>query len=131
MNRLVALLLLVSCAFAVAQSSSRNEVVRLVSVNLEGGKKRVVMRSKDATYVFYCDLGADGCLTPIPGKPYWLITENSTGKYNLAWLKYWYVEYHNAQTVGIVPAWVGEHLDFVRDHRLVGAYWLSSLRATP
>lgn len=133
MNRLIALALLAFSASVIAQSNpTANEVVRLVSVRQELETKRIVMKSKAGVYVFVCSEGAAGCITPIPGQPYWLLTDGSpVGKLDLDWLKNWYVEYHDATNVGIIPAWEGwnKQDDFMKQYRQVGCYWLSSFAA--
>ena len=113
-------------------ASSKYELVHLVSVNQVKNVKRVVMQSTQGTYVFSCNSGAYGCTTPLPAKLYFLVRDTSTGKWNLDWLKEWYVEYHDAENIGIVPAWPdwNRSNDFMKDYRLVGAYWLVSFRAT-
>jgi hypothetical protein len=134
MNRLVALALFVFSASMVSQSNPpANEVVRLVSVKEENGAKRIVMQSKRGIYLFMCNVGAAGCTTPIPGQPYWLLTASSpVGKMDLDWLKNWYVDYHDATNMGIVPAWEGwnKQRDLMEAYRQVGSYWLSSFTAT-
>lgn len=102
---MVAIALLAICTSMNIQAAD-NEVVRLVSVKEEGGAKRIEMRSKQCIYVFICNVGTIGCTTPIPGKDYWLLTAASpVGKLDLERLKNWYVEYHNATNMGIIPAW--------------------------
>ncbi|HWG21607.1 MAG TPA: hypothetical protein VG225_13840 [Terracidiphilus sp.] len=134
MNRFVALALLAFSASTIAQTTSpANEVVRLVSVKEENRAKRIVMQSKNGVYVFMCSVGAAGCTTPIPGQPYWLLTASSpVGKMDLEWLKNWYVDYHDATNMGVIPAWEGwnKQKDFMESYHEVGSYWLSSFTAT-
>lgn len=115
---------------AVAQSASHNnEVVFLSSVREGYGIMRIVMHSKEGIYVFVCNIKAAGCITPFPGKPYWLLTASApVGKLDLKWLANFYVEYHNVTNVGIIPAWKGwtGQKDSMREYREVGAYALRS-----
>lgn len=110
------------------QTVSR-ETVRLVSSHQSGHEMRIVMQSQTASYIFACTYKAAGCIIPIPNQPYYLITEsNPLGKYDLGWLKNWYVDYHDAPNIGIVPTsgWPDEK-DFMKTYNEVGSYWLVSL----
>lgn len=132
-KRLIALALLSIFASRIGFANSPdNEVVRLVSVKEESGAKRIVMRGKHGIYVFMCNVGAAGCTTPIPTMPYWLLTASSpVGKMDLDWLKNWYVDYHEATNMGIIPAWEAwaKQKDSMEAYRQVGSYWLSSFTA--
>lgn len=127
------LILVTGISPAFAQSAN-HEILWLVSVREDNGVKQIFMRSEAGRYVFECDLKAAGCVTPIPRKPYWLLTDSSpVGKMDLAWLKYWYVEYYSASNVGLIPAWKewwnGDG-NFMERYGEVGAYWLSSFTVT-
>lgn len=116
------------------QPNPPNEAVRLVSFEdaPQFGVKHIVMRSKNGTYVFTCRFKAAGCITPIPGKAYWLVTSASPfGSLDMDFLKNWYVEYHDATNMGIVPAWKEwqegwnkskNYTDFMTQYRGVGVY---------
>lgn len=133
MKRVLTLALLMFSSIGIGQiTSPSNEVVRLMSVKEENKAKRIVMQGKHGVYVFMCNVGAAGCTTPIPGQPYWLLTASSpVGKMNLEWLKTWYVDYHDATNMGIIPAWEGwkKQKDFMESYHEVGSYWLSSFTA--
>jgi len=107
------------------------ETVRFVSSHQDTGySMRVVMQSRTAVYVFKCIYKTAGCIIPFPGKSYYLITESTPfGKYDLAWLKYWYNECNTAPTFGIVPTsgWPVNEKEFMHDYNAVGAYCLDSM----
>ncbi len=135
-NRLLAISTVAFSAMSTIGQGAHpnNEIVHVTSVREENHAKRVVMRSKEATYVFYCNIGAPGCTTPISGKSYWLLTDSQpVGKLDMAWMKDWYVEYHDATNMGIIPTsndWMGKQKDFMGEYRQVGVYWLSSMTVT-
>jgi hypothetical protein len=93
--------------------------------------KRVVLVGPEGTYVLFCNLKAQGCINPLPGRPYRMITESTTGKPDLAWIKNWYVSYDHAETVGVVPAWPDwdKNRTFDDTYKMIGAYQLSRFTA--
>jgi hypothetical protein len=123
-------------AIAHSQTTTR-ETVRLVSSQQDDGAKHIVMQSQTVVYVFNCNEGAAGCIVPVPDRPYYLITDSQPlGKMDMNWLKNWYVEYHEATNMGIVPAWkewsdgwkkFNDNESFMREYRGIGVYWLVSL----
>lgn len=129
--RMFGLLFMITLSLMISAQKinpSRDSTVHLVSVSQsDEDMKQVVMAGSQGRYILFCNLKALGCISPLPGRPYRIITESTTGKPDLAWIKDWYVSYNPAETVGIFPAWPDWDKNKSHDDRykMVGAYELS------
>jgi len=85
-----------------------------------GQVKTLTMSNSTGEYHLSCNLKADGCETPTPGKNYLLINKNTHWKLpgaekyiDLAFIQSWTVTYTKTENVGLVP----------QDHAHAG-FWL-------
>ena len=72
---------------------------------------------------------ADNCLTPAPGKDYYVFDKNSkwrmpgaTKSMTLSWIQDWSVKYPNGENIALIPAGGGAPQE-------MGMYWLDSWSA--
>ena len=106
------------------------EIVRSQQVqNDNRGIKIVTLGNTNGDYVLSCNTKADNCLTPTPGKDYYVFTKMTKWKFpgatkyvTLAWFQDWTVSYPNGENVALVPSDGGQPDE-------VGMYWLSSWAA--
>ena len=64
----------VLCSTAIGAASAQDivppEVVRFENVRVDGDMKIVTMGNAKRHYSLFCDVKADGCITPKPGTNY-------------------------------------------------------------
>ena len=106
-------------------------IVTFASYDLpEVDQKKVVMQGTTGTYTLYCTVKAAGCMIPRPGRSYKLITATTPRKPKIDFVKGFYVEYTNVETVGRVPN-DAEWRNGTMEQQLseAGAYRLDSFQA--
>lgn len=108
------------------------EIVRSKQVQIDNrDRKTLTVGNVNGDYVLACNMKAANCLTPIPGKDYYLFNKNTkwkmpgaTTSITLAWVQEWTVSYPNAENVALVPSDGGPPEE-------LGMYWLDSWSAEP
>src|SRR5262249_54949616 len=95
---------------AGAQDLVRPEVVRLESVRVEDDVKTVTVGNANRHYSLFCNVKADGCITPERGKNYLLFNANTRWKMpgakdflTLAVMQDWTVKYNQGENIGLIP----------------------------
>jgi hypothetical protein len=107
---LLALPMVLFAAAASAQDLVPPEVVRLENVKIDDGMKTVYLENANKHFVLYCDVKADGCITPEANKNYLLFDANTRWKMpgatnflTLESLQDWTVKYNKGENIGLVP----------------------------
>ena len=106
------------------------EKVRSKQVQIDNrGVKTITVGNENGDYVLSCNMKADNCVTPVPGKNYYIFNKNTewkmpraTGYITLAWLQDWSVKYNNGENIALVPVGGGAPEE-------IGMYWLDSWSA--
>jgi len=95
---------------ASAQDIVRPEVVRFENVRIDGDMKTITMGNAKRHYSLYCNVKADGCITPKTGKNYLLFDKNTRWKMagatdfiTLKFMQDWIVKYNEGENIGLVP----------------------------
>jgi hypothetical protein len=95
---------------ASAQNIVPPEVVRVENVHVDDDMKTVTVGNTNRHYSLFCNVKADGCITPERGKSYLLLDKNThwkmpgaKGFINLAWVQDWTVKYNEGENIGLVP----------------------------
>lgn len=107
------------------------EIVRSERVqNDNGGVKTITVGNDKGEYVLSCNQEVNSCITPAPGKDYYVFNKTTkwqfpgaTGYLTLAWLQDWSVTYKNGENIALIPT------EGDRQPAQIGMYWLSSWRA--
>ena len=93
------------------------------------GVKIVTVGNVNGDYALGCNMKAENCLTPVPGKDYYLFNKNTkwkmpgaTKSITLSWIQDWSVKYPNGENIALIPAEGG-------DPQEMGMYWLDSWSA--
>jgi hypothetical protein len=93
------------------------------------GVKTVTVGNVNGNYVLSCNMKADNCVTPAPGKNYYIFNKNTkwkmpgaTKSITLSWIQDWSVEYPNGENIALIPAEGGAPEE-------MGMYWLDSWSA--
>jgi hypothetical protein len=86
------------------------EIVRLEKVQVEDELKNVRVGNSKRSYLLYCNVKADGCMTPEPDKNYLLFDKNTRWKMpgatnflTLAFMQDWKVKYNQGENIGLIP----------------------------
>ena len=86
------------------------------------------MGNADGEYVLSCDIAEETCVTPLPGKDYYLFTKTTKWKFSgatkyatLEFFQDFTISYNNAENIALIPTAAGDSQ--------VGMYWLSSWTA--
>lgn len=94
------------------------------------GVKRITVGNVNGDYVLGCNMKADNCLTPVPGRDYYLFDKNAkwkmpgaTKSITLSWIQGWTESYPNAENIALIPAPAGGQPEEM------GMYWLDSWSA--
>jgi hypothetical protein len=106
---LAPMLLLLSSVAASAQSVIPPEIVRPESVHIDGHVKIITVGNAKRRYTLSCNIKADGCITPEPGKNYLLFNRNTRWKLpnatefiTLTFFQDWLVKYTEGENIGLV-----------------------------
>lgn len=107
------------------------EIVRAERVQIDnGGVETITVGNHNGEYVLSCNMEAANCVTPTPGKDYYVFNKltkwkfhNATGYVTLAWLQGWSVKYTYGENIALVPSEGGQPEE-------MGMYWLSSWSAS-
>lgn len=101
------------------------ETVRLEKITVLSGGKTVVVSNQEGRYTLQCNLDLDSCLSPKPGKDYWLFTKTTKVKMpgasdymTLKFLIDFSGSYNHQENVALVPV--------TEDRSHWGVYWLKS-----
>lgn len=93
------------------------------------GVKIVTVGNANGNYTLGCNMKAENCLTPVPGRDYYLFNKNSkwkmpgaTKSITLSWIQDWSVKYPNGENIALIPVEGG-------DPQEMGMYWLDSWTA--
>jgi hypothetical protein len=107
---LFAFLLVLHPAWASAQSIVPPETVRLENVRVDGEMKIVTVGNAKAHYTLFCNVKADGCITPERNKNYLFFNKDTRWKLpgakdflTLAGMQDWTVKYNEGENIGLVP----------------------------
>jgi hypothetical protein len=109
-SALLALPLLLHPVAVCAQQLVPPEVVRLENVKIDDDMKTVYVGNTNKHFVLYCDIKADGCITPEANKNYLLFDANTRWKMpgakdfiTLAFVQDYTVKYNKGENIGLVP----------------------------
>src|SRR5262249_4786773 len=106
----------VSCCTALCAARAQDvvvppEIVRLESVRVYEEMKTVTMGNAKGHYSLFCNVKADGCITPERGKKYYLVNGSTRfkmpgakGFLTLAFIQDWTVKYNTGENIGLVAA---------------------------
>jgi hypothetical protein len=113
---------------ASAQDIVRPEVVRLENVRVEDDIKIVTVGNANRHYSLFCNVKADGCITPERNKNYLLFNKDTRWKMpgakdfiNLAFMQDWTVKYNQGENIGLILEAGGDPGVFLLD-RTGGGY---------
>ncbi len=108
---------------------SMPEIVRSKQVQIDHEIKTVTVGNANGDYVLSCNMKAENCQTPTPGKNYYVFNKTTkwkfsgaTGYVTLKWFQDWSVSYPNGENIALVPSDGGQPEE-------IGMYWLSSWTA--
>lgn len=86
------------------------EIVRVENVKVSGDIKSVIVGNDAGQYQLACNMAAQGCETPLPGRDYYLFNKDTFWKLpgaedfiTLRFIQDWTVNYKNAENIGLVP----------------------------
>jgi hypothetical protein len=105
------------------------EKVRSKQVQIDNsrGVKVVIVGNVNGEYTLGCSRKGDNCVTPVPGKDYYVFNKNTkwklpgaTKSVTLSWIQDWTVKYPNGENIALVPAEGGAPPEEM------GMYWLQS-----
>lgn len=107
------------------------DIVQCTGMHIDGTIKNVTMSNSNGDYYLSCNIKAQGCETPVPGKNYLLFNKNThwkmpgaTDYVDLSFIQDWTVTYNQAENVGLVP-------QDSTTHGALGIYMLDSWNAVP
>jgi hypothetical protein len=107
------LMVAVWCCMALGAASAQDivapEVVRLENVRVDGDMKIVTMGNAKKHYSLFCNVKADGCITPERNKNYLLFNKDTRWKMpgakdfiTLSFVQDWTVKYNEGENIGLV-----------------------------
>jgi hypothetical protein len=106
---LLAGLMLLTATATSAQNLVPPEVVQLEHVQVEGDMRTVYVGNANNDYLLYCNIKADGCITPQENKNYLLFNGNTRWKMpgakdflTLAVIQDWTVKYNQGENIGLM-----------------------------
>jgi hypothetical protein len=101
------------------------ETVRLQKTVVFSGGKTVIVSNQEGRYTLQCNLDQDSCLSPKPGRDYWLFTkttkvkmEGASDYMTLKFLMDFSGSYNHQENMALVPV--------TEDRSHWGVYWLKS-----
>jgi hypothetical protein len=101
------------------------EAVRLEKIVVSRGGKTVIVSNQEGRYTLQCNLDQDSCLSPKPGKDYWLFTkttkvkmEGASDYMTLKFLMDFSGSYNHQENMALVSV--------TEDRSHWGVYWLKS-----
>jgi hypothetical protein len=108
---LLAAPLLLCPALSLAQNGLvPPQVVRLESLQQDSEMKVITVGNSQKHYTLFCNVKADGCITPERGANYLLFDMSTrwkmpgaTGFITLAFIQDWTVKYNDSENIGLVP----------------------------
>jgi hypothetical protein len=96
--------------YSQCQEIVRPEVVHLESVRVDDDVKTVTVGNAKGHYTLFCNVKADGCITPERKKNYLLFNKDTRWKMpgakdflTLAFIQDWTVKYNEGENIGLVP----------------------------
>jgi len=103
----------VLCCTAVGAASAQDivplEVVRLENVRIDGDIKIVTVGNAKKHYSLFCNVKADGCITPERDRNYLLFNKDTRWKMpgakdflSLVWIQDWTVKYNQGENIALV-----------------------------
>lgn len=99
-----------SAAISQTENINRPETVRLGDVRVFRDMKSVTVGNAQKHYYLYCNMKADGCITPKQDKNYLLFNESTRWKVpgateflTLAFMQDWKVKYNESENIGLYP----------------------------
>jgi hypothetical protein len=109
MKVVIALAMMLGADAACAQDIVPPEIVRLENVQVEGDMKHIYVGNATKHYLLYCNLKADGCITPEENKNYLLFNSNTRWKMpgakdfiTLKFMQDWTVTYNSGTNIGLI-----------------------------
>lgn len=101
------------CCMAVGAANGQEivppEVVRFENVRVDGDIKIVTVGNAKRHYTLYCNVKADGCITPERNRNYLLFNKDTRWKMpgakdfiTLAFVQDWTVKYNEGENIGLV-----------------------------
>jgi hypothetical protein len=100
------------------------QIVRSERVQSDNrGVKTLTVGDTDSDYVISCDVNQGSCITPVPGKDYYLFTKNweflgVKDSVTLESSQSWSGTYNHRENIALVPA--------EGDRTQMGVYWLNA-----
>jgi hypothetical protein len=86
------------------------DVVMVQSVRVLDGMKSVAVGNKKGSYTLTCNMKAAGCLSPLPGRSYYVFDKSTHWRMpgakvliGLDFVQDWTVSYKEAENIGLVP----------------------------
>jgi hypothetical protein len=86
------------------------QVVRLESVQQDSEMKVITLGNEETHYTLFCNVKAEGCITPERGQNYLVFDTNTRWKMpgatdfiTLAFIQDWTVKYNDSVNIGLVP----------------------------
>ena len=93
-----------------AQDIVPPEVVRFENVRIDGDMRIVTVGNAKKHYSLFCNVKAEGCITPERNKNYLLFNKDTRWKMpgardfiSLAWIQDWTVKYNDGENIALVP----------------------------
>jgi hypothetical protein len=93
-----------------AEALTPPEIVQVEVVRADADSKFVVVGNEKGSYRLSCNLKAGGCLTPVPGRAYYVFDKSTRWKMpgateiiGLAFVQDWTVSYKQGENIGLVP----------------------------
>lgn len=107
---LFALPMILFAAAASAENIVPPEVVQLENVKIDGDMKMIYVGNNNKHFMLYCNVKADGCITPEPDSNYLLFDANTRWMMpgaktylTLSIIQDWTVKYNSGENIGLVP----------------------------
>ena len=93
----------------VIQNLVPPEVVQLENVQVEGDMKTIYVGNANKHYLLFCNIKADGCITPEENKNYLLFDSNTRWEMpgakdflTLKFMQHWTVTYNQGKNIGLI-----------------------------
>jgi hypothetical protein len=126
---MVAVLCCTALSAANAQDIVPPEVVRFENVRVDGDVKTVTVGNTKGHYSLFCNVKADGCITPKSGQNYFLFNVSTRWKMpgakeflTLATIQDWTVQYNEGENIGVVAEQGDDRLGIFLLDRTGGGY---------
>ena len=92
-----------------ARGLKRPEIVRIEKVTVQPSTKLIIVGNDLGHYRLSCNIKAEGCITPEPGRDYYLFNKQTRWKMpgatdviGLPFVQDWTVKYNKAENIGLV-----------------------------